>query len=454
MSRPLRFAPAFTAVALASAIAGCAVPQFGPRSASNFGGTVDKANIGVATRALVALEARDYATAVKLAERAVENSPNDAGFRALLGNAYFSSGRFASAEAAFRDSLGLINDQPQVILKLALVEIAQGRNGEARAFLDSARGLLEPADYGLAIALAGSPQEGAEVLEGAARQPGADARLRQNLALAYALAGDWTSARTIAAQDLSPDLVDGRIQEWMAFATPAHPSAQVAALTGFRPVDGDPGQPTRLALRSDETRTAEAAPAVEQPLAPEYQPERIAQSPEPEPAAEPAQFADASPAPAPAPVAQPPAAEPQSAASVVAAVAAAVADVPAALAEMAGFAQPEKPKSVTRKVPLRKASLPRAGGNANAVVQLGAYGSRERVAAAWELLTGRYPALRDHSPMIARFDSKNGTVYRLSIKGFDSQKEALARCRALRGNGGSCFVRHVAGDAPISFASR
>ena len=452
MSKPLRFAPAFTALAMASAIAGCAAPQFGTRSASNFGGKVDKANIGIATKALMALNSNDYATAVKLAERAVENSPNDAGFRALLGNAYFGSGRFASAESAYRDSLALINNQPQVILKLALVEIAQGRNGEALQFLASARDMLEPADYGLAVALAGQPQEAVNVLEGAARQVGADARVRQNLALSYALAGDWTSARTIAAQDLAPNLVDARIQEWMTFAKPAHASDQVAALTGFRPVAGDPGQPTRLALRTVETRTAEAAPAIEpQPVAQADPQPMVEQAPAPqvEMAAIPA------PEPAPMPVAQAPAPEPQSAATVVAAVATAVADAPAALAKMAGLTKASsKSSSVTRRVPLRHASLHRARGNSNAVVQLGAYGSRERVAAAWELLAGRYPALREYSPMVARFDSKRGTVYRLSIKGFGSQQEALARCRSLRGNGGSCFVRNVAGDAPIRMASR
>ena len=51
--------------------------------------------------------ANDSATAISLAERAVEASPNDAGFRALLGNIYFAAGRFASAESAYRDSISL-----------------------------------------------------------------------------------------------------------------------------------------------------------------------------------------------------------------------------------------------------------------------------------------------------------------------------------------------------------
>lgn len=451
MSHPLRFAPAFTALAMASAIAGCAAPQSGARSASNFGGTVDKANIGVATRALIALNAKDYPTAIKLAERAVQNSPNDAGFRSLLGSAYFSAGRFGSAEAAYRDSLSLLDRQPQVVLKLALVEIAQGRNAEALAFLGSARGMLDPADYGLAVALAGQPQDAINVLEPAAREVGADARVRQNLALSYALAGEWASARTIAAQDLPADQVDARIQQWMTFAKPNHASDQVAALTGFRPVAGDPGQPTRLALRTETVRTADAAPAIE--------PQAVAQAaPQPMPVVEqapPPQFAEVSVAPAPEPVAQAPAPEPQVAAKVVEAVAAAVADVPAALAEMAGYTppQPKKPKAA-RRAPLHRAALQRATGNSTAVVQIGAYGSPQRVATAWNDAARRHAALRAYSPMSARFNSSKGLVYRLSVRGFGNAQQAKDLCMALRRSGGSCFVRTVAGDTPVRIASR
>ena len=53
-----------------------------------------------------------------------------------------------------------------------------------------------------------------------------------NLALAYAFTGDWTAARTIAAQDVPADQLDARIQQWMALAS-RRALDQVAALTGF-----------------------------------------------------------------------------------------------------------------------------------------------------------------------------------------------------------------------------
>ncbi len=179
------FGAAFTALGLIGALSACASPGTnGPRSASIFGEKVDTTNIGVATRAQAALEKGDFTAAIELAERAVDGSPRDAGFRALLGNAYFAGGRFASAETAYRDSLALIPNQPQLVLKLALVSIAQGKHGEALAQLDAARHVLDPSDYGLALALAGQPASAVSVLEEAARVTGADSRVRQNLALA------------------------------------------------------------------------------------------------------------------------------------------------------------------------------------------------------------------------------------------------------------------------------
>ena len=138
MVKSQRIGSAFTALGLIGALAACASP--GANATRSASVAAAGQNVGVATRAQIALEQGDHATAIDFAERAVEGTPRDAGFRALLGNAYFSGGRFASAEAAYRDSLVLSPNQPQLVLKLALVAIAQGKNGEALAQLDAARG--------------------------------------------------------------------------------------------------------------------------------------------------------------------------------------------------------------------------------------------------------------------------------------------------------------------------
>jgi hypothetical protein len=100
------------------------------------------------------------------------------------------------------------------------------------------------------------------------------------------------------------------------------------------------------------------------------------------------------------------------------------------------------------------AQQPVRPGNSPAVVQLGAYGSPQRVLAAWTGAAQKYGALKAYLPMSARFVSQKGTFYRLSVRGFNSVGQANALCAALRHQGGNCFVRNVAGDAPVQIASR
>ncbi|HXG81739.1 MAG TPA: tetratricopeptide repeat protein [Sphingomicrobium sp.] len=431
MTKSNRLGTALTAVSLIAIAAGCSMPGSRVRSASVF--KVDSNDVALATRAQLALASNDLANAVPLAERAVEKTPNDASLRALLGNCYLASGRFASAEAAYRDSLSIDANQPQVILKLALVQIAQGEHEEAQLLLAEARGLIDAADAGLALALAGDPQSAIAVLEPAARAVGADARTRQNLALAYAFAGDWDQARTVAAQDVPGDQLDARIQAWMTLAKPARASDQVAALIGVQPADADPGQPVRLALNKDSAVQQAAA----QPV------------PVPAPVEQPVETATADPVPA-APLPEP----------VIASTVTVdlpppppyVAPEPVKLAE----ARPAlSPAAVSLSDALPKARKARAAsGKSRAVVQIGAYSSRDRVAHAWSKATGKYGSLKRYMPVTARFAGAQGTVYRLAVKGFASQAEANSLCNAIKRSGGSCFVRNVSGDAPVQFASR
>jgi Flp pilus assembly protein TadD len=437
-------------------LSGCALGQQKPQSA--FGAKADLGKVGLGIRAQAALESQQFSTAVELAEQAVAGTPNDAGYRALLANCYFAAGRFASAEQAYRDSLTLMPNQPQLVLKLALVEIAQGRDVDAVAALNEARPTLDPADYGLAMALAGHPDEAVAVLDEVARSNGADARVRQNLALAYGLSGDWTMARTVAAQDVPADQLDGRIQQWMSVATPTHPSDQVAMLTGVHP-SADPGQPQALALNAlsanqqmaqlDLPKTA----AVPQPVQP--QPAEV-------PAVAPPALPDPEPSAAAAAPMQPPIEE--SPAPVVATLIAPPSSaeapvVPAVAAQPAPTrfdtpVEPAKYVAITDTVRKAAAEAHRSNGKSSSVVQLGAYSSPDRVSVAWNWITKRFPALGSYTPMRARYDGPKGTVWRLSIKGFDSDREARDRCEMLQSRGGKCFVRRTAGDSPVQFASR
>src|SRR5437764_6859295 len=143
--------------------------------------------------------------------------------------------------------------------------------------MNHARGMPDASDFGLAMALAGRSAEAIAVLDSAARQPGADAMVRQNLALAHALAGDWDEARVIATQDVPANQLDARMQQWMQLAKPKNAADQVAAIVGVTPAVVDAGQPVQLALNADTNKAAKLVSA-------------------------PAQLANAAPAPVPAPV--------------------------------------------------------------------------------------------------------------------------------------------------------
>ena len=446
MNQPLRTTSAVSIVILSSMIAGCAAPSAHMGAATHFGGKAD-GDVGLASRALAALNSNNVPLAIELAERAVAKSPNDAGFRALLGNAYFAGGRFRSAEGAYRDSLSVYPNQPQVVLKLALVEIALGKNNEAVAFLNEGRGVLDASDYGLALALAGRPSEAIAVLEPAARQQGADATVRQNLALAHALAGDWNEARTIAAQDVPANQLDSRMQQWMHLAKPAHASDQVAQLVGVTPAAIDAGQPVQLALNKSDTRVAEVAPVPS--VAPA--PKKLAQAPaQPVVAAAVPAAAPLAPAPVVAVAPAPPPARP----TLATLASTAVTEAKAVFASILPHSEAPAPKPVKPHRSAAIAATAQHRGKSPVVVQLGAFQSPGSVLTAWNGAAHKYGALKAYLPTSARFASPKGTFYRLSVRGFDSLGEANSLCNSLRRKGGSCFVRNFAGDAPVQYASR
>lgn len=480
---------AIGAIALAAAASACSAPGANSKSASIFGGKVDEKNIGVATRAQAALVAGDVETGIALAERAVENSPTDAGFRALLGNAYFAAGRYNSADQAYRDSLRLVPVQPKIALKRALVLIGQGRNEAAVMMLNGARDMLDPADRGLGLALAGHASEAVAVLDAAARTPGADARVRQNLALAHALAGDWQKARIVASQDVPGHLIDARLQDWMTLAKTDRPSTRVASILGVHDAVSDIGMPVRLALGDDQgnryAQIQQPPIAAEEPVraaAPVYA--AVAPMPEPLPAPAPVvvpHYEAAAEVPVIAPVSRPgyeardfdiqianvdlaevdeAAIEDEAPAPVVrpskpsamAPIAMASASATRAEAPRPAFS-PESTRLTQSARSIRSEAV-RTAKASRSVVQVGAFSKRDRLDAGWSLASSGYAALKGYAPMAARTEIDGQTFYRLAAHGFASDAEARDFCQSLKASGGECWVRRIEGDTPFRLASR
>jgi Flp pilus assembly protein TadD len=270
MKKSVGFKFAASTLVLGLTMVGCKPSGYRPAVNSAKAATTDAGAAKAYDKARQAVQQGDNATALEFAERAVELAPRDAGYRMLLADLYLKNGRFVSADQAFADVLSLDPVNQRAGLSRALALIGQGKTGEATIELDRFSGSATPTDVGLAYALAGQPQRAIEMLEPAARAPGATGRVRQNLALAYAMAGDWQKARRVAEQDLSPSEVAGRLEQWASFANPSAPHAKVAALLGVTPV-ADAGQPVRLALASTQpvayASVQEAAPeAVSAPV--------------------------------------------------------------------------------------------------------------------------------------------------------------------------------------------
>jgi Flp pilus assembly protein TadD len=408
-----------------------------------------------------ALRQHHYDAAQTAMEQAVALSPRDAGYRQLLADIYLHQGRFESARATYADVLALDPSNSRAGLSVALMQIALGNPRAAVARLDDLDGRAPAADLGLAYALAGRPDRAVQLLEEAARSPSATPRTRQNLALAYAMSGDWRRARAVAAQDLSPAELPARLQQWAAFASPNAGATQVAGLLGVTPVQ-DPGQPVRLAL-APETHAPDVALAENAP------PESGVPAPVPPPApAAPVQVANARPAEAPAfwvPTAQSYQAPVEAPIEQTAGPSEAAPPPPQVRVQYASAARtlvaPE-PALIRASGPNRlpapafrraRPQVEIAAGNAPVVVQLGAFSNEGNAERAWVAAASRYH-LDGRRPLTTTIAVNGRTLHRVSVAGFASAGDAQRLCGAIRQEGGACFVRDQAGDASIRWAAR
>lgn len=422
---------AASSLILGSVVTGCA--QNGATGIASASSTNKQMKIAAKAfeQANKALKKRKFADAIGFAELAVSAAPQNASYRSLLGQAYLSSGRFASAESAFSDSLSLSPDDARVALNLALAQIANGRNDSAIRTLETHRQSLSAADFGLALALAGDPKGAVSLLEIAARDGRADVKLRQNLALSYALAGKWTNARVMAAQDLSLDLVDARMTQWAEFVSPKASSQQVASLLGVKPVN-DAGQPMRLALANSVQQTALAEPQVQPVFEAAVEPivETAAATPE-----EVVQ-------PGPTPMFE--------MASASASVKPAAYEAPLIRSETAPTKQAVVAMPGTNKP--NKAQKSQESGRF--VVQLGAFQSSNNAERAWNSAVNKTAELASYKPSTSRVKVKAASLYRMSVSGFTTRDAAGLVCAKVKAAGGSCFIRSQAGDAPTQWVQR
>ena len=400
-----------------------------------------------ADQARTALAAGKVSKAVGLAEAAVAGSPREASYRTLLGQAYLNDGRFTSATAALNEAIELGATDSNTILSLTLAQIAQGKNLDAVALLTQHRETVPASDIGLALALAGDNEGAIYVLTEAARAEGADARTRQNLALAYALSGRWVQARMLASQDLSPAKLEARMAEWSKLAEQPDAQIRVASLIGTK-AQKDAGMPVRLALSNfAETQMASAEPAAV------------------------AEMASADPAPVATYAPQPPV--------VLADAGNAIRSVELPMPErdangvvpVTELPQPKRagevivaeatPYRVAQKQALELATvlIPKAMGfdakKPNGwAVQLGAYDTLGIAKEKWGGLKKRNSALANFPASSHAATVKGRTFYRLTVNGLATRADATSLCNQLKAQGQNCFIRAMGGSENIQWASK
>lgn len=401
--------------ALASiALAGCSTGN-APRAETSF------------NDAQVALAKGKVSKAIAHAENAVLAEPRNAAYRAMLGAAYLEDGRFQAAATSFGDALELGDSDPRTVLSYALAEAAQGRNVQAVAALDEWQQDIDPADLGLAYALAGQPDRGVHVLSNALREGQNTAKLRQNLAYTYALQGNWRAARVMAAEDVPADMIDQRIGEWAQMALPEHFQQRIANLLQVTPSQ-DGGQPAQLALAnfpSQEMMVAEAA--TQATPADDSNSFELAFA---EPEATPAPAVVAAPAPAeiqPAPVAR--------TRFVSNEVVQAVPVKSTASAKPA----PKPASRVASNSSQRRMASSADNASATHLVQLGSFSSRAGAEKAWTIYQSRYPQLGGRDLVITEANVKGKTFYRVAAAGFGA-RSAAGMCSTVKATGQGCIA--------------
>ncbi len=191
MKRDLILKMAASSMVFATVLTGCG--PFGGGSVASMSSKPATVKDGAkyAKKAENALAKGEIEKAIAYAERSVAGVGTDAETRALLGQAYLSAGRLASAERSFLDAMELGKSDARTILSLSLAQLGQGKVDKAKMLVVNNRQYIPAEDYGLALALTGDSKTAVEVLELAIREANVTGRTRQNLGLAYALDGRW-----------------------------------------------------------------------------------------------------------------------------------------------------------------------------------------------------------------------------------------------------------------------
>ena len=396
----------------------------------------------IAAQARKALGSGQVEKAIQLAEQLVAANPQEAGYRAILGQAYLRAGRFESAAQALDDAMKLGDNSARTALGLALANSGLERNDAAVAILDDWRDAIPAADLGLAYAMAGQSERGVAILIQALRDGENTPKLRQNLAYAYALDGRWREARIMASQDVPADQLDARISSWASRAKPEDTRLRVAGLIGA-PLRSDAGMPVQLALNASPVQQQLAVESV----APRTLPVDGQNGELPAVQAQPVQQARYQPVSAPSIPAQ--------TARLVFVENPVIQPIPAPLPGHAPIAKGKRPaaslasapgRAMKRPVqPVRPAAASVVSTGSTHAIQLGSFFSEQGARRAWGQYVARNPELRNFKMVITSANVRGKTYWRVAAAGLDN-RGAGGLCSRVKARGGVCFAYAITGQ--------
>ena len=182
----------------------------------------DKATIIYFAAALRSNEQPEQAVAVLEAGLAVHQGDRD--LAVAYAKALATVGRFQQALAVLDGAIDpTLPDWNALSVKGAILD-QSGRNQEARRYYQQALSIAPNeaslyANLGLSYAMTGELGEAEAQLRKAVRLPGANSRVRQNLALVVGLQGRFDECRALFAAELSPDQVEANMAYIRALLT-------------------------------------------------------------------------------------------------------------------------------------------------------------------------------------------------------------------------------------------
>ncbi|MFZ1741690.1 MAG: SPOR domain-containing protein [Pontixanthobacter sp.] len=424
---------AVTTALATTALAGCTTTAAAPADLS-------------ASKAQTALAKGDTSQAIGHAEATVLAEPRNAGYRAMLGAVYMEAGRFQSAATSFKDAMDLGDNSGRTALSLALAQIAAGQQDPALATLNQFRDSIDPSDLGLAMSLAGRPEQGVHILGNALRGGQTTPKVRQNLAYSYALMGNWRAARLMAAEDVPAGQLGERMSEWAQTSAPESYQARVAHLLNV-PVVGDAGQPAMLALANHASPAQLAAEALAPATPAQALASKFAAAPQYELPAlgsnelPPAMMARPAPATTVAANIVPPTAEPQNFEDAF--VGSKAVATPSPRVASTGVSYVANP--TVQKVP----NAASAGANVVAdtgstlagdhLIQLGSFSSEAGAKRAWGIYIKRYPQLKNYEMVITEAKVRGKNYFRVSAGGFQ-RAAASGMCSTVKANNQGCIT--------------